>query len=352
MGGSGKKRILSVDVLRGLTVACMILVNNGYGESFAQLRHSAWNGLTLSDMVFPFFLFIVGVSVNFSRKASPGAILRRSATILLLGWALCYVEYALKGDLLPFAHFRLTGVLPRIALCYLAAALLMRRAGNAALAWTAGLLLAGYGVLLALGGGFVCDEGNILCRADRFLLGEAHLYRKSVIDPEGVLSTLPAIAHTLLGGLCGRMLIASQPSLPLRLRRIGLYGLLLAAAGLLLCLLLPLNKRVWSPSFALLTCGCCALLLTLLAWVIDVRGYAFWTPVFSAFGRNALAVYMLSELLSAVFSRTGLSSLLYDGLYWCCPAAKWASLLYALCIVLINFGAAWGLYRKEIFIKV
>ena len=120
------KRILSVDVLRGLTVACMILVNNGYGESFAQLRHSAWNGLTLCDLVFPFFLFIMGVSVNFSHKGSVGTILRRAVLILLLGWAVYYVEYALKGDVLPFDHFRLTGVLPRIALCYGCAALLSR----------------------------------------------------------------------------------------------------------------------------------------------------------------------------------------------------------------------------------
>lgn len=351
MGEPAKQRILSVDVLRGLTVACMILVNNGYGESFHQLTHSAWNGLTVSDLVFPFFLFIMGLSINLSRKNNLGRIARRAGIILLLCWVIYYVEYALKGDFLPWDHFRLTGVLARIALCYFVAAVLMLRVPQRALPWIAGGLLAAYTVLLLLGNGYAPDESNVLCRVDRALLGAGHLYRKTAVDPEGLLSTVPAIAHTLLGCLCGRMLLA-QDTLPLRLRRIGFCGLLLAAAGLLLNFWLPFNKRIWSPSFTLFTCGCCALLLVLLTWMVDIRGWKGWTPFFTAFGRNALAVYVLSELLSVISSRTGFSDLLYGFIQSWCPAAPWASLFYAVFWVLLNFFVAFLLYKKKIFIKI
>ena len=350
MGGKGG-RILSLDVLRGLTVACMILVNNGTADSFPALRHAAWNGLTLSDMVFPFFLFIMGISINFSRKGGPGQILRRSGIILLLCWGIRYIEYALGGDFLPWDHFRLTGVLARIALCYLAAALLSRYVPPRILPPLAGVLLAGYAVLLVCGNGYAQDSSNILSIVDRALLGEAHLYHKSPVDPEGLLSTVSALAHTLAGCLCGLILKREVP-LPDRLRRMALYGLVLAAAGLLLSLWFPLNKRIWSPSYALFTCGGCALLLAGLAWWIDLRGCWSWTPFFEAFGRNALAVYTLSELLSAVAGRTGFSGRLYGVFSGVIPYLPAASLLYSLCFVGINALFAYILYRKQVFIKI
>ena len=351
MAEQSKRRILSVDVLRGLTVALMILVNNGYGESFVQLGHSDWNGLTLCDLVFPFFLFIVGLSVNLSRKGSLAQILRRTVLIILLCWGIQYIECALKGDFAPWAHFRLTGVLVRIALCYCVAALLSRRLSSAALAWIAGALLVVYTGVLLLGNGYEADSGSILSTVDRFLLGKAHLYSKRPIDPEGLLSTVPAIAHTLLGCLCGRMLL-SEGDLRVRLRQIALYGLMLANTGSLLSLWLPLNKRIWSPSFTLLTSGCCALLLAGITWLTDVRGLRGWTPPFVAFGRNALAIYVFSELLSAVARQTGLSDGLYGFIASWCGAPRVASLLYALCFVLVCGLLAWLLFRKKIFIKL
>ena len=351
MAAGTKQRILSVDVLRGLTVALMILVNNGHGESFRQLGHSAWNGLTLCDLVFPFFLFIMGLSVNLSRKASWPQILRRTALILLICWGIRYFECALQGDFWPWAHFRLTGVLARIALCYLFAALVRRYVPQQVVPWLAGGLLAGYAVLLLLGNGYSPDPSNVLSRVDRFLLGEGHLSAKHPVDPEGLLSTVPAFGHTLLGLLCGRMLLSDRP-LGERLRRMAFYGLLLAAAGLLLSIWLPFNKRVWSPSFALFTCGCCALLLALIAWVVDVRERKGWTPFFTAFGRNALAVYVLSELLTVLARQTGFSGMLYGWITPWCPAPRLASLLYALVFVLVNYLVAYLLYRKRIFIKL
>ena len=344
-------RILSLDVLRGLTVASMILVNSGTHDSFPCLRHAVWNGLTFSDFVFPFFLFIMGISINFSQKAQAGQILRRSLLIILICWAIRYVEYALGGDFLPWDHFRLTGVLVRIALCYLCAALLSRYVPDGLLPWLAGLLLAAYAVLLLCGNGYAQDASNVLSVVDRALLGEAHLYHKSPVDPEGLLSTVPALAHTLLGCLCGRMLKRGAP-LPERLGRIALYGLLLVAAGGLLSLLLPLNKRIWSPSYALLTSGCCALLLAALAWLIDLWGAKGWTPFFEAFGRNALAIYILSELLTAVADKTGGSDALYGLLSRLCPYLPLASLLYALVFVGVNYLVARLLYRRRIFLKI
>ena len=351
MAEKSRQRILSVDVLRGLTVALMILVNNGYGESFVQLGHSSWNGLTLCDLVFPFFLFIVGLSVNLSRKGSWQQILRRTALIILVCWGIQYIECALKGDFAPWAHFRLTGVLVRIALCYCVAALLSRRLSSAALAWIAGALLAIYAGVLLLGNGYEADSGNVLSIVDRFLLGEAHLYRKSPIDPEGLLSTVPALAHTLLGCLCGRMLVSDR-ELGARLCRIALYGQLLVSVGSLLAIWLPLNKRIWSPSFTLMTSGCCAFLLAGITWVTDLRGLRGWTPPFVAFGRNALAIYVFSELLSAVARQTGLSDALYGFIASWCGAPRVASLLYALCFVLVCAALAWLLFRKKIFIKL
>lgn len=345
------KRILSLDVLRGLTVACMILVNNGYGESFAQLQHSAWNGLTVCDMVFPFFLFIMGVSVNFSHKTAVGEILRRSVLILLIGWAIHYLVYAMQGDFMPWGHFRFTGVLTRIAVCYLAAALLNKYVPVKSFPWISGGLLVVYAFLLVFCRGYDADPSNILSLVDRTLLGEAHLYRKSPIDPEGCLSTVPAIAHTMLGCICGKMLKVDSP-LPDRVKKMLSYGFILAAAGLILSIWLPFNKRIWSPSYSLFSCGCCAFVLAGLSWLIDVKGVKGWTPFFTAFGRNALPIYVLSELLSAVFDYTGLSSGLYGAISSLCPAPAWASLVFALIIVGINYLAALFLYRKQIVLKI
>ena len=199
-----KKRLLSLDVLRGITVVGMILVNNSGGKlSYDSLQHSAWNGLTLCDLVFPFFLFIMGISTyialsKFHFQASGPVIrkiLKRTLVILCIGWAIHWFHFICEGDFFPLAHLRLTGVLPRIALCYCAVSFVALYVKPKYIGWMIGFLIIGYAVLLGIGNGYTPDSTNILAIIDQNVLGADHLYHKSPIDPEGLTSTLAAIAH-------------------------------------------------------------------------------------------------------------------------------------------------------------
>ena len=204
-------------VLRGITVVGMILVNNSGGKlSYDSLQHSAWNGLTLCDLVFPFFLFIMGVSTyialgKFHFQASGSVvrkILKRTLVILCIGWAIHWFHFICDGDFFPFAHLRLTGVLPRIALCYCVVSFVALYVNHKYIGWIIGCLIAGYAVLLCIGNGYAPDDTNLLAIIDRNVLGADHLYHKSPIDPEGLTSTLSAIAHTLIGFCCGKIILA------------------------------------------------------------------------------------------------------------------------------------------------
>ena len=195
------RRLLSLDVLRGITVAGMILVNNGYGESFAALQHSRWNGLTPCDLVFPFFLFIVGVSTYLSLRkfdfrlsaVVAKKVFRRTLLIFLIGLAINWFDLAIGGDWLPLDHIRIFAVLQRIALCYCAASFFALTVPHRFTVPAIITLLAVYTIILLLGNGYACDVSNILARVDRFLFGEAHLYHKSPVDPEGLLGTIPSM---------------------------------------------------------------------------------------------------------------------------------------------------------------
>ena len=182
-----KKRLLSLDVLRGITVVGMILVNNSGGKlSYDSLQHSAWNGLTLCDLVFPFFLFIMGVSTyialgKFHFQASGSVvrkILKRTLVILCIGWAIHWFHFICDGDFFPFAHLRLTGVLPRIALCYCVVSFVALYVNHKYIGWIIGCLIAGYAVLLCIGNGYAPDDTNLLAIIDRNVLGADHLYHK------------------------------------------------------------------------------------------------------------------------------------------------------------------------------
>ena len=202
-----KKRLLSLDVLRGITVVGMILVNNSGGKlSYDSLQHSAWNGLTLCDLVFPFFLFIMGVSTyialgKFHFQASGSVvrkILKRTLVILCIGWAIHWFHFICDGDFFPFAHLRLTGVLPRIALCYCVVSFVALYVNHKYIGWIIGCLIAGYAVLLCIGNGYAPDDTNLLAIIDRNVLGADHLYHKSTIDPEGCGLVLSNLAFAIL----------------------------------------------------------------------------------------------------------------------------------------------------------
>ena len=363
------KRLVSLDVLRGLTVAMMILVNNGHGESFSQLQHVKWNGMTVCDLVFPFFLFMMGISTYLSLKktqfqATPYVlrkILKRAVLLFLIGLGISWFDHAIEGDWLCFGHLRIWAVLQRIALCYLVVSLFAITVKHKyTIPVIIGLLVL-YSVIVLVGNGYAYDSAtNVLAQVDLRLFGYDHLYHKGPVDPEGLVSTLSAIAHTMIGFLCGQ-LICSKAILKKRIMKMLTNGVLLIIAGFVLAIWLPLNKRIWSPSFVLVTCG---LAMLLLAFIIlleqktpllrkDEQGGGSPLAVFFlVFGMNPLFLYVLSELMAIVFGHFGINDAIFNGIHSVISAPKWASLAYALTFVLINWLVGYVLYRRKIFIKL
>jgi predicted acyltransferase len=369
------QRLLSLDVLRGLTVALMILVNNaGDGRvSYAQLRHSVWNGCTLTDLVFPMFLFIVGASIvlSFRRRLEKGAgrgpillqVLKRSLLIFAIGLLL----NALPS--LQIADLRVYGVLQRIAICYALGSVVYLYGGIAASAAVTVLAFVGYWwVMLHVsvpGYGMpgrdiaILDpSANLASWLDRMLVPAAHLYRHTVYDPEGLLSTVPALGTTLCGVLAGAFLETRRPGRQ-KAATLLAAGVLLVGAGLLWSHWFPLNKRLWTSSYAMFTAGIAASALALLFWCIDVPPRRRWglTP-WLTFGTNALTAYIFSELLAIALAAVTLSNgrnlrqFLYSGLPQSHLSPPLVSLLYSLLFVVVCFLPVLYLYRHRIFLKL
>lgn len=357
----GKGRLLSLDVMRGITIAGMIVVNNAGGpDSYTSLQHSYWNGLTPCDLVFPFFLFIMGVTtwLSLSRhigKATTGVIakiLRRTVTILLIGWGLHWLENVAGGKgWLDFGHLRLTGVLTRIALCYLIVSLLLVYTGLRATLWTGGVLLAAYAVMLLYGSGYDYEPWNINAVIDRAILGTDHLYTKKPVDPEGLASTLSAITHTIIGVWCGKM-IKDQKDIQTALIHLFTAGFLMLCAGFIGSEWFAVNKRIWSPTFVLVTCGVAASLLATLIWTVDVKGHSRWCPFFEVFGVNPLFLYVLSEVAAVFIKKAGIDEGVYDALLSVIPDPLLASAAYSVALMIVMWGIGYPLYRRRIFIKI
>ncbi len=369
------QRLMSLDVFRGVTVAAMILVNNpGNSSAYWPLKHIDWNGWTPTDLVFPFFLFIVGVSLvySFQSRVSKGEsrgflmkhVVRRTAIIFGIG-------LALNG--FPYYHLstlRIAGVLQRIALCYLFAAILTLYAGTRTRIAAIVALLAGYWFLMTHvsvpGYGLpgrdipVLDpDANLTAYIDRWLMS-GHLY-EGTRDPEGLLSTLPAIATALFGVLTGEWLRTSRS----RLSRCGWMlgaGVLLIVAGKTWGIWFPINKKLWTSSYVLFVAGAALVGLALCYWLLDVRNWrGKWTQPALVFGTNAIAAYTLSELLAIMGWSFHISSSagpvswqtwVYNSLFGHIPNEPFASLVYSLSFVLVCYLAVWMLYRKRIFIKI
>ncbi|MGL5937438.1 MAG: acyltransferase family protein [Phocaeicola sp.] len=355
-----KKRLLSIDVLRGMTVIGMILVNNGAGAlSYAPLRHSDWNGLTFCDLVFPFFLFIMGISVyislskiNFTYSSSLlRKIVKRTLLIIFIGWGINWFAHACMGNFFPFETLRLTGVLPRIALCYFVASLLSLFVTPKRMIILIATLWVSYALFLLLGNGYAADESNLLSVIDKALIGSNHLYGGSPIDPEGLMSTLPSIAHTLIGFICGGIIVAKM-QLELKMLKLFVLGAILLLGGFLLIDLFPLNKIIWSPTFIVVTCGMAILIQATLLYFIDWKGEKKWCRTFEIFGVNPLFLYVFSELLAIVVGTFGIKVIIYEAIEQFIGNPYAASLLYA--ILFTSFMGALGylLYRKRIFIKL
>ncbi|MDQ3804819.1 MAG: heparan-alpha-glucosaminide N-acetyltransferase domain-containing protein [Acidobacteriota bacterium] len=364
-------RVASLDVFRGITIAGMILVNNpgSWGAIYSPLEHAEWHGWTPTDLVFPFFLFIVGVSITLalSRRAASGGpkrdlylkILRRSLIIFGLGLVLAgFPSYDLST-------IRIPGVLQRIAVCYLVASVIFLNTKWRAQAVTAAALLLLYWALMALvpapgsAAGDLSMEGNLAAHLDRAVLGR-HTW-KPLYDPEGILSTIPAVATTLAGVLTGHWLRARRPELE-KVAGLFVAGAAGVVAGWAWGFWFPVNKALWTSSYVLLTAGLALQLLAVCYWLVDIKGYRRWATPFLVFGSNALIVYFLAELFSNIIStvtvtREGgraadLKTAIYENVFASWASPKTASLLFALCVVLLWLGVVTVLYRKRIFIKV
>ena len=354
------QRLLSLDILRGITVAGMILVNNGYGESFEMLGHSKWNGMTPCDLVFPFFLFIMGISCYLSLVKSefkPTApvirrIVKRTILLFAIGLFINWFDHAIEGDLLCFGHLRIWAVMQRIALCYGIVSLFALFCNHKyTIPVVIGLLVI-YSAILIFGNGYAEDASmNILAQADLQLFGYDHIYHKSPVDPEGLLGTISSVAHGLLGFYCGR-LIRQKEAVGDKVIALFVIGTVLVIGGWLLSYGLPLNKRIWSPSYVMMTCGLASLLQAFMMYLIDIQKKSGWTTFFRVFGVNALALYVSSELLAILLSNIGVSEWVYNGIHAIIPPLKWASLTYAVYFVLLNFAIGYILYRKKIYIKL
>ena len=353
-------RLLSLDILRGITVAGMILVNNGWGESFEMLGHAAWNGMTPCDLVFPFFLFIMGISCYLSLvksefKPTPKVvrrIVKRTVLLFAIGLFINWFDNAIEGDLLCFGHLRIWAVMQRIALCYGIVSLFALFCNHRYTIPVVIVLLAVYTAILIFGNGYAEDASvNILARVDLQLFGYDHLYHKSPVDPEGLLGTISSVAHVLLGFYCGK-LIRQKEAVSDKVIALFVVGTILVIGGYLLSYGLPLNKHIWSPSYVMVTCGLASLLQAFLMYIIDIQKKSNWTTFFHVFGVNALALYVSSELLAILLGNLGVSETVYNAIHSVIPPLKWASLAYALYFVALNFAIGYVLYRKKIYIKL
>lgn len=355
------QRILSLDFLRGMTVAGMILVNNGYYEPFAMLRHARWNGLTFCDLVFPFFLFIMGVSiyVSFSKRGFTlnrkiiAKITKRTLLLFLIGLLINWLDTVPWGEGWGLGDLRFMAVLQRIALCYFFASLFVLLFNHRFVLPAALLCLTLYSAILILGNGYSTDpDSNLLYQVDATVLGKSHLYRWPPIDPEGLLGTISSVANVLLGFYCAERFYKKTNVMG---KVVSLFsnGTFLLFSGFAVSFFLPCNKMVWSPSFALITCGLCALLFAFSMKLIDFehrRGFII--DFFQVFGVNALLLYVTSELMAITFSRIGFSEMLYEACASVFPMPEFASLAYSLTFVALNFLIGLPLLRRCIYIKL
>lgn len=364
-------RYLALDVLRGMTIALMILVNTpgSWQYVYPPLRHAGWHGCTLTDLVFPFFLFVVGVSLFFSlakyqNKLSKEALWRIGRRTLLI-FAIGLFINSYPQWMADYSQLRIMGVLQRIAVAYMVAALIVLAAPNR---WLPGIgvfiLLAYWGILSFFGGSDPYSlHGNAAIPFDRAILGESHLYRGFGIpfDPEGILSSLPSVATVMIGYLAGMMIgETGKNRVPLKL---ALSGIVLTTTGYLWGLVFPINKPLWTSSYVLYTAGLAAMLLSLLIYIIDVKGYKKWCLLFSVFGLNPLLLFALSSVWIKTLQRLiripdgegqtmAASAWLYQNIFVPPAGLMNGSLAYALAHIVIFWLIGYALYRCGIFVRV
>ncbi|PST83984.1 DUF5009 domain-containing protein [Pedobacter yulinensis] len=375
------KRLLSLDFFRGLTVAAMILVNNpgSWGHIYAPLEHASWNGCTPTDLIFPFFLFIVGVSIAFSmsgKRLQPethGRTLlkafKRALILFGLGLFLSLFPKIFTDPVNALAHVRIPGVLQRIAIVFFFSSLIFIKSSDKGIFRTMIILLFVYWALMTFvpvpGVGYANleKETSLAAWTDRTLLTEAHLWKAArTWDPEGVLSTIPAIASGLFGVLVGLYLKRKDLSEAVKVSWLFCTGLAAVLLGLLWDLQFPINKSLWTSSFVLYTGGLGTMGLALCYWIIDVQQYTRFTKPFVVYGVNAITVFFLSGLMPRILNmikvtgadgeEVGLATWKYQTFFVPYFSPVNASLASAVVLVLTWMVILWIMYNKKIFIKV
>lgn len=366
-----KDRLVSLDAFRGITIAGMILVNNpgSWSHVYPPLLHAEWHGWTPTDLIFPFFLFIVGVAMTFSfaKRLDEAGSKRKvymkvvSRTLILFGLGLF-----LNG----FPHYnlstiRIPGVLQRIAVVYFFASIITLNTDLKGQAWaTAALLFLYWGIMKLIpvpgyGAGNLSVDGNLAAFVDNHLL-HGHTW-KATWDPEGLLSTIPAIATTLSGVLVGHLLRSNKEKTEIA-GWLFVIGWMAIVIGLFWHILFPINKSLWTSSYVVFTSGAALQFLGFCYWLMDVKGYKKWATPAVIFGINAIAVFVLSGLVarltflikvgSASAGGMTLKTWIYENIFSAWAGPLNGSFAFAVANVLFWFGMMWILYRRRIFIKI
>jgi predicted acyltransferase len=371
-GPAGAGRLESLDVFRGATIAAMMLVNNPgtWDAVYPQLRHAEWNGWTFTDLVFPFFLWIVGVAMtlSFARRVARGEsksglmlhALRRSLILFALGLFLSSFPY------FDISMLRIPGVLQRIAVCYLCATVIFLNTRiRGQILWTGGLLAVYWMAMKwipipGFGAGILEKNGNFAQYVDSLLL-KGHMWAATrTWDPEGIVSTIPAIGTTLLGILTGHILRARWSPAE---KTAWMYtmGSSLALAGLTAGIWLPINKNLWTSSYTLFMAGMATTTFAFCYWINDVKGYRRWSRPFAVYGMNAIAVYFLAGILARTTmtikvpladGTVSLRDYIYAKIFAPLASPMNASMLHGIAFVLLMYLVAYLMYRRKWFVKI
>ena len=374
-----KNRFLALDVFRGMTICFMIIVNTpGSGAiPYSPLEHATWHGFTPTDLVFPSFLFAVGNAMSFSldkysqisNSAFLTKIFKRTFLIFLLGFLMYWFPFFrldAAGHIIsaPLSHTRIMGVLQRIALCYFFGSLLVHYLSAKKVVMISVLLLIGYWLLLLAFGDSsqpLSMAGNAGLFLDKFLMGNNHLYHGERIpfDPEGWLSTLPAIVNVVIGFFAGRFIQQKGKTFE-SLAKLMLVGSLLIFIALCWNMVFPINKKLWSSSFVLLTSGLDLIIISALIYIIEMKNWKplKWPDFFMIFGRNPLFIYILSELLVVILfmirvSRTeNLFRYINRTIFQVVAPGAFGSFLFAVFFMLICWSIGWWLNKRKIYVRV
>lgn len=365
-----KQRYLSLDVFRGMDVALMIVVNSlGSSNTYSPLLHAKWDGFTLTDLVFPTFLFVVGNAMSFTQpryeaegeKSFLWKVTKRSLIIFLIGYLMYWFPFFRFTDagemvMAPFSDTRVFGVLQRIALCYFFASLVIHYFKLQGALIFSLFALIGYRLLMAIGDWSL--QGNTGSMVDLWLLGESHLYHGEGVafDPEGLLSTLPAIVNVIAGYVTGYFIQRNGQNYE-TIAKMLMVGVTLILAAVWWDLSFPINKKLWTSSYVFLTVGIDLCVLSILVFLIDMAGRTKWTYFFQVFGRNTLFIYLLSEVIVIILftipaGEGSLYGWIYRNLFQSWAGDMNGSPLFAISVMLTCWVIGYVLDKRKIYIRV